>query len=259
MLHDRNFDDLCDLFARNIYASAKGEIRLAVIWQHLLDSLPQLNAGKRLRILDAGCGLGQTGLLLAKLGHQLVMADPSERMLEQARAMFAAEVPDADVQFIHAPVQRLLELEGCDKPFDLVLFHAVLEWLAEPETTLKAMTPLLRVGGHLSLMFYNRDALVFRNLIRGNWNKLESGSLQGDPGGLTPMHPLPLGQVEQWLLQMEMQVLSRAGVRVIYDYMDRKMRDKRSVEAWVNIEMKYARSEPYLQMGRYLHLIAERA
>ncbi len=53
--------------------------------------------------------------------------------------------------------------------FDLVLCHAVLEWLAQPQQALHKLFGLIRPGGHLSLMFYNRDALIFRNLIRGNW------------------------------------------------------------------------------------------
>ena len=108
-------------------------------------------------------------------------------------------------------------------------------------------------------MFYNRDALIFRNLIRGNWRKAESDNLQGEEGGLTPYNPLTLEQVQGWLAQWHCELLSRAGVRVVYDYMDRKMREARPVEEVVRIEMKYAQKQPYLQMGRYLHLIVKRA
>lgn len=253
---DRNFDDLSERFARNIYGSAKGEVRLAIVWQHLLQSLPELSGGRRLRILDAGCGLGQMGLKLAGLGHELVLADLSGKMVAATQSLFVEQLPDADVTVIHAPVQQLDSEELGD--FDLVLFHAVLEWLAEPEATLKRLLGLVRPGGSLSLMFYNRDALVFRNLIRGNWRKAESDNLQGEEGGLTPYHPLTLDEVEGWLQAWGFATLGRAGVRVVYDYMDRKMRESRPLEEVVRIELKYAQHEPYLHLGRYLHLVARR-
>ena len=253
---DRNFDDLTTRFARNIYGSAKGEVRLAIVWQHLLQTLPQMTAGKPLRILDAGCGLGQMGLKLAELGHEVVLSDLSEKMIEETRVLFAGQLPDTSPKLIHASVQDL-HAEDLGQ-FDLVLFHAVLEWLAEPKQTLEHLLTLIRPQGHLSLMFYNRDALVFRNLIRGNWRKAESDNLQGEEGGLTPYHPLTLEEVQGWLQQWRFDLLSRAGVRVVYDYMDRKMREARDVDEVVRIEMKYARQEPYLHMGRYLHLIAKK-
>jgi S-adenosylmethionine-dependent methyltransferase len=257
MIHaDRNFDDLTERFARNIYGSAKGEVRLAIVWQHLLQTLPQLTAGKPLRILDAGCGLGQMGLKLAELGHELVLSDLSGKMVDQTRTLFAEKLPDVAVEYLHGPVQEMHAAELGQ--FDLVLFHAVLEWVAEPKETLEHLLTLIRPGGDLSLMFYNRDALIFRNLIRGNWRKAESDNLQGEEGGLTPYNPLTLQEVEGWLEEWKFELLSRAGVRVVYGYMDRKMREARPVEEVVRIEMKYARQQPYLQMGRYLHLIAKR-
>jgi len=254
--NDRNFDDLTERFARNIYGNAKGEVRLAIVWEHLLQTLPQLTAGTPLRILDAGCGLGQMALKLAELGHEVVLSDTSENMIAASRKLFEQQLPENIPQLIHAPVQKLYA--DSLGQFDLVLFHAVLEWLAEPKQTLKHLLSLIQPEGSLSLMFYNRDALVFRNLIRGNWRKAESNDLQGEEGGLTPYHPLSLEEVQGWMDEWQFDLLSRAGVRVIYDYMDRKMREARPTEEVVRIEMKYARQEPYLHMGRYLHLICRK-
>ncbi len=255
--HDRNFDDLATRFARNIYGSAKGEIRLAVVWDHLTGLLPQLEQGPPLRILDAGCGFAQLGLRLAQLGHEVVLCDPSQQMLAGARGQAeAAGLGSDSLRFIEAPVQALESAEL--GRFDLILFHAVLEWLAQPRETLRGLLELLQPGGRLSLMFYNRDALIFHNLRRGNWRKVASGELQGEEGGLTPYHPLGLEEVEAWLRGWDMALLGRAGVRVIYDYMERAMRDARPLEEMVRLELQYARREPYLRLGRYLHLVAQK-
>ncbi len=256
MTQDRNFDDLAERFARNIYGSAKGEIRLAVVWNHLTTLLPRLQQGPPLRILDAGCGFAQLGLRLAQLGHEVVLSDLSQNMLAGAKEQAQATGVGENVQFVQAPVQALSAAELGQ--FDLILFHAVLEWLAQPRATLHQLLGLLKPQGHLSLMFYNRDALVFHNLKRGNWRKVASGELQGEAGGLTPYHPLTLGEVESWLDEWQMALLGRAGVRVIYDYMPRAMRDSRPLAEMVQLELQYAEREPYLRMGRYLHLLAQK-
>ena len=84
VLHDRNFDDLAERFQRKIYAGLKGEIRLAVLWRDL-DQLVLTSAASPLRILDIGAGFSQIAIRLAKLGHQVVVNDLSEKMLEMAR------------------------------------------------------------------------------------------------------------------------------------------------------------------------------
>lgn len=253
---DRNFDDLAQRFARNVYGGPKGEIRLAIVWQHLCHCLPQLTPPSPLRILDAGCGFGQLALRLAELGHELVLTDLSQNMLAEAQRRFVDEGAESGATFIQAPVQSL-DPQSLGR-FDVVLFHAVLEWLAQPRQTLSRLLDLVRPGGHVSLLFYNRDALVFRNLIRGNWRKVESGALQGEAGGLTPYHPLSLREVEAWLEAEGLQIVARAGVRVIYDYLEKGLRERRPIDEIVRMELQYAQQEPYLHLGRYIHVLARK-
>ncbi len=257
---DRNFDDAVEHFERNIYGSAKGAVRLAVMQDHLQQHLPQAQSPDgRLQVLDIGCGLGQFGLELARQGHRVCFNDLSERMLERVREHAAAEPEHIDAQaidFLPGPLQSLGEEHRGQ--YDLVLFHAVLEWLADPQQGLRAVTRLLRPGGRLSLSFYNRDALVFRNLIRGNWRQAERKDQGGRPGGLTPYHPLTLEQVETWLRQQELETLSLAGIRVILDYLPPEVRQSRDLEETIRIEKKFSRHPLYARLGRYLHLVAER-
>ncbi|MBF3321068.1 tRNA uridine 5-oxyacetic acid(34) methyltransferase CmoM, partial [Leptospira borgpetersenii serovar Hardjo-bovis] len=34
-MRDRNFDDIAEKFARNIYGTTKGQLRQAILWQDL--------------------------------------------------------------------------------------------------------------------------------------------------------------------------------------------------------------------------------
>lgn len=251
---DRNFDDIADRFQRNIYSSPKGAIRLAVILDDLLRVIPALGQGAGMRILDAGVGMGQVSLELARCGHALVACDISIRMLDQARALLSREVPDARIEYIHTAVQDLPA--AMDQSFDLVLFHAVLEWVAEPEQTLQRVLDFIKPGGYLSLMFYNRHSVVLRNVLRGNFRKVKSGQFQGDPKSLTPTHPLDPEQVYAWLDNAGMRIESRSGIRMFYDYMTRELREQRSLEDIIEMEKMFAQKEPFLSMARYIHIIA---
>jgi S-adenosylmethionine-dependent methyltransferase len=255
MKQDRNFDDLSHKFKRKIYDSPKGVIRLEVVWEDLLTCLPELQ-GPPLRILDAGAGMGQIALRLARLGHEVVLCDHSLEMLRLAEQCFAEELPAANVQFIHAPVQQLHEHVAGQ--FDLVLFHAVLEWLAEPEATLRKVLNYCRPGAPLSLLFYNRHALTYLNLIKGNLRKVAAGEYQGDPKSLTPTHPLDPDEVRRWLEESGMSIMRKSGVRFFYDMMWPDARNERSLEDILVLEKQLARQEPFASLGRYVHLLARR-
>lgn len=111
--------------------------------------------------------------------------------------------------FASAPIQELgAHIDG---RFDLVLCHAVLEWQAEPQATFRAVSAWMKPGGMLSLLFYNRHSLVWRNLSRGNC-KVASGRFSGDPASLIPTHPLLPRQVYAWLDELGLAVICRCGV-----------------------------------------------
>lgn len=255
MKQDRNFDDLSHKFKRKIYDSPKGAIRLEVVWEDLLACVPELQ-GPPLRILDAGAGMGQIALRLARLGHEVVLCDHSAEMLSLAQQCFTNELPDANVRFIHVPVQQLHA--HVDGQFDLVLFHAVLEWLAEPETTLREVLRWCRPGAALSLLFYNRHALTYLNLIKGNLRKVAAGDYQGDAHSLTPTHPLDPDEVRNWLESSGMTIMRKSGVRFFYDMMWPEARNGRSLEDLLLLERTLARQEPFASLGRYVHLLARR-
>jgi len=252
---DKNFDDLADRFERNLYGNPRGQIRLQLVTEALLEDSQAITHGPRLRILDAGCGIGQMTGLLASRGHQVVAADVSSVLLARARERIQQDHKqwlDA-IHFIQAPVQELdRHIEGT---FDLVIFHAVLEWLENPREGLQSLLHWLKPGGELSLMFYNRHSLVFKNLLRGNFDKIDKENFRGEPGSLTPLNPLHPDDVAHWLQEMDLEVLSRRGIRTFYEYMDQTLHPRTApalaLEDVIRMEKIFGVQEPYRSLGRY--------
>lgn len=245
-MKDRHFDELAARFAEKIYGGAKGAIRLAVLQADLAEALPE----RPLRVLDVGAGLGHMSLWLAQRGHLVTLAEPAEAMLDGARARFAGAGQPAT--FIQAPWQDLLG--QLNQPYDLVICHAVLEWLAEPQAILPVLHQLCAPGGWLSLAFYNKDALVYRNLLKGHFRKLRKAEFAGEKQSLTPQQPIDPRELATQLDEL-WQVESQSGVRVFHDYMPREFQLKAEPIDLLEMELAYRRHPSFAGLGRYLHWV----
>lgn len=250
MIQDRNFDDLAEHFQRKIYGGLKGEIRLAVLWRDL-DEVVLSHTASPLRVLDIGAGFSQIAITLAKRGHQVVVNDLSERMLEMARESAVAQGVADQITWYHAPFQELEKFENGH--FDLVLSHAVLEWLAQPQSLIQTVRRFIDPQGVLSLTFYNYHSLVYRNLIRGNFHMLNKPEFIADPGSLTPGTPLLPKQVQSWLTEERLEILDTSGIRVFHDYVTTQRGGNAVPEDVIKMELQYSKLEPYIWLGRYVH------
>ena len=253
---DRNFDDLAGRFKKNIYGGLKGAVRLAVLQRDFTEAIPELlMPDKPLRILDAGGGQGQFSLRLAQAGHQVVLCDISAEMLKLAREQVEEAGLSQSVSLVHCAIQELTS-HIADDQFDLVLCHAVMEWMAEPQSLLPCLHRYIKPGGWLSLTYYNRHSLIFKNLLRTNFKKIIAQDFRGAKGSLTPINPLEPDQVDAWLSDLPLSVAARSGIRVFHDYiLDGELRE-RAPEDLITLELRFSRQEPYRSLGRYIHILA---
>ncbi|MDZ7662106.1 methyltransferase domain-containing protein [Thiohalophilus sp.] len=253
---DHNFDHFHQRFKQNIYASLKGRLRLAILWQDVQQHILPLAAGRPLRVLDAGSGMGNFSQRLHEQGHQLLLCDISGKQLEDARLNFSAAQASDSVRFVQQPFQQLAD--DSDQQFDLVLSHAVLEWLTDPQQGIGALQQLISPGGWLSLLFFNRHSLIYRHLLNGNFKRVRSGDLAGEGKYLTPDNPLIPEQVYDWLEDSGLQIVACSGVRTFTDFMDRGMRDKLPFEELLEMELRYSSQEPFRSLARYIHVICHK-
>lgn len=268
---DRNFDDLAHRFKRNIYDRLKGKIRLAVLLRDLEEHLPALftqqtamplhsistssqhggTAPSVLRILDAGGGQGQLALELGRLGHRVTLCDISSNMLSLAGAQFA----DAGVEatFLHQSIQD--HCAANPAAYDLILCHAVLEWVANPEALLQGLRGALATGGHLSLSYYNVNGMVMKNLLRTNFSKVLKEDYTGYRGSLTPTWPRKTEEVMAWLAPLGLALRCHSGIRCFHDYILDPEQRNNSPDDQLALELKLSKQEPFRSLGRYTHLL----
>lgn len=250
--NDRNFDSIAHKFQQNIYATTKGRLREKVL-QRDLSELPLLQAPTR--ILDVGAGQGQLALWLAAQGHQVHLTDVSAEMLAMAQQAATEQGLAARTQFTHAPMQRLL---GAVEPSPLVLCHAVLEWLASPQTAIADLWQLTAPGGWLSLMFYNVDAKRFSNIVYGNFNYVLRDLAYKKKVHLSPQNPLDPAQVVLWCQQQGFVLHSKTGVRCFHDYLRDRSEQESEFDKLLEVELRFNRQEPYASLGRYQHLLLQK-
>ena len=282
---DRSFDEVADHFEKKVYGGLKGDIRLAVLRRDIFDYVDEMSAtlGRPLRILDVGAGLAQIALELATKGHSVAINDISENMLIKAKANFEQLKADSNnlndkesdtasfgkVSWYVCPYQQLAEnlpTENVNQQlekFDLILCHALLEWLAEPIAIMDFFDSQLTATGALSLCFYNPASFEYRNLIMGNFNLLDSllsdDAYQADnKKSLTPNHPVARLEVEQWLQNHHYQIITESGLRVFHDYTPLKRGGHSDPKEVIRMELRYSSQEPYKRLGRYLHILATR-
>lgn len=256
MRTDVNFDGVAEEFERDIYATSKGVVRTAVLWDQMAAHIPLLDLGP-CRVLDAGGGSGHLSVRLAGMGHTVALCDVSEEMLDLARDRARNAGVEERMSLHHVGIQDLPDT--FDAPFDVVLCHAVLEWLGDPRAAVAALRGLVRPGGYLSLMFWNRNAAVLKAALRGEF---EAASLRlrgeetrsGWGEGATPLSNEVVGS---WLGELGFLVVSRSGVRVVHDHLDEALRGADRIEALVDLERALGGVEPFASLGQHTHYVCQ--
>lgn len=253
-MHDRNFDDIADKFSQNIYGTTKGKIRETIIWQDLENILSHFPKDKPLTILDAGGGQGQIACRLAALGHKVTLCDISANMLEIAKNRALEQ--GVELRCIHCAIQDIQSL--LSESVDLIIFHAVLEWVSEPQIILDALNQCLKPNGILSLMFYNYHGLLFKTITLGNFGYVETGMSKRKKKTLSPDYPRKIEEVERWLTELNLSVMGKTGIRVFHDYMVNKSKQQEAFDELLALEQQFCRQEPYLSLARYIHIVAKK-
>lgn len=129
----------------------------------LLRAFPREGSGRS--VLDAGCGNGYLGELLAARGYRVTGIE--------RRGGYREPFP-ASVHLIEADLES--GLPDLQRQFDYILCADILEHLREPGVLLRQLHSVLRPGGALIASLPNSGNVYFRlNILAGRFPQDEKG------------------------------------------------------------------------------------
>jgi 2-polyprenyl-6-hydroxyphenyl methylase/3-demethylubiquinone-9 3-methyltransferase len=122
----------------------------------------RLDSLKGLRILDIGCGGGILSEPLARLGAEVVGADPADTNVEVAKLHAAQSGVAVDYRCVTAE-----ELADAGERFDIVLAMEVVEHVADVNLFVKRCAEMVKPGGLMIAATLNRTLKSFALAIVG--------------------------------------------------------------------------------------------
>jgi len=141
-------------------------VRLAYIKQevcrHFGRDPKAADAFKGLRFLDIGCGGGLLSEPMARLGADVVGADPSETNIEITRLHMQASGLQIDYR-----AETAEALADAGESFDVVLNMEVVEHVADVPLFLEATSRMVRPGGLMFVATINRTLKAYALAIVG--------------------------------------------------------------------------------------------
>lgn len=240
--NNSSFDGIADKFDKNIYGTSKGRLRHKLLLHYLQSHIEQ----NSISVLDVGAGTGEMSAEFAKFNHQVHLVDVSLDTLTMAKQKLS------DYSNLSYEHNDLFTLEG---KYDLVLCHAVLEWLADPYECIDKLNTLLSDEGTLSLSFFNRDAKEFGNLIYGNFDYVEQGMPNKNTVRLNPSYPHRPLDIIRYIKQIsDLEIVLTAGIRCIHDYVHEHRHIEENNQQLLRLELEYGNKEPFKYLGKYFYI-----
>jgi ubiquinone/menaquinone biosynthesis C-methylase UbiE len=103
------------------------------------------------RVLEVGCGIGTDLVRIARAGGVVTGIDLADTSIDLARRNFALQGLAAELRVMNGEA-----LEYVDNVFDVVYAHGVLQYTGSASTMVSELHRVLRPGGDLIAMVYNR-------------------------------------------------------------------------------------------------------
>ncbi|HZV34866.1 MAG TPA: class I SAM-dependent methyltransferase [Verrucomicrobiae bacterium] len=132
-------------FAKQSHRYGRGHILENV--EDVRAAVEQLKLPSTARVLDVATGGGHTGLFLASLGHEVILTDIAQPMLERAAKTAAERGFKVDTRQ-HAAEQ----LPYADNSFDLVTSRVAPHHFSSPPDFIRETARVLKRGGYFLLI-----------------------------------------------------------------------------------------------------------
>lgn len=239
------------------YDTVRGHVREQVTRHNLMPHLPRKSA----KILDMGGGDGRDAVWLAKMGHKIVLVDPSEEMTRKAQHQANENgVPGlVEVRQAEDPEQAL---QGFDEEFDVVLSHGVLMYVNEPAQHLVLLGQVVREDGIISILTKGKEGSLLRLMERGDTAKAieleKTNQLVNNLG--EEVLAVSDDLMAQMLGETALRIAEWYGVRIVTDKDRRQHKEvpREELDSILKIEQRLSSEKSVRGMGQMLHFIARK-
>jgi S-adenosylmethionine-dependent methyltransferase len=237
------------------YARDAGTVRFELVTRSLLMHMPP----EPQRVVDVGGGFGRQAIMLARSGHSVVIVDFDPNMIAIARDQLSHEPKEVSsrVELVLGDGAASASLVGTD--FDLACCHSVLRYQDDATPMLSSLVDLVRQGGLISVLCVNKEASAMRSGLQGRWRdaamSLEAGRDMDSrhiPGREYTRH-----EVIAILESAGARVKAWYGVGVFTDHLTENLVVDDPEEVYL-VEWLAGNQDPYRQVARCFHIIAER-
>lgn len=236
------------------YVRATGTIRFELVTRALLMHMPPSPQ----RVVDVGGGFGLQAIMLARAGHRVVVLDIDEKMLAVARDKLSGEPPEVSsrIELVCGDGREAARLVGTG--FDLACCHSVLMYEEDFAPMLSGLVGLVREGGLLSVLSINRESYAMRSGLQGHWREAEA-ILEGREldGPHVQIRQHTRAEVAEVLASSGARVRDWQGIGVFTDHLTRWAGEE-DLDEICRVEWLASHRDPYRQVARCFHMIAER-
>jgi S-adenosylmethionine-dependent methyltransferase len=239
----------------------EGRLRLDLAFANLQDFLPQVT--ESLHALDLGCGTGAIAVRLARLGLHVTLLDRSLPMLDFAKRAARELGVTERIALKHGDAAQLANLFHAGS-FDVILCHNILEYVDDPCAVLRSAAGALRdPSSIISVLVRNRAGEVLKSAIQDGDLAATENNLTAECGHESlyggKVRLFTAGGLQAMLLESSLAVTAERGVRVMSDYLPRRISRSDEYERIFELERKLGSRPEFAAVARYMHCLAHRA
>ncbi|MBN2716194.1 MAG: methyltransferase domain-containing protein [Deltaproteobacteria bacterium] len=248
MMHPE-FSRFHQKLSRNVYGSLKGRIRLELLEKDIRDCCVGFTT-PGLSIIDVGCGEGAFAARCLDAGHTVSLIDVSPAMIETALDRVAKTKNGSDCVRVDCADFLTWEAPSGLK-YDIVLMHGAAEWMTSAPLAIERAAALVKPGGYLSLLMFNRDMHTFKMGVNGHL----LGHFSTRKQKMFPPNALGVHDTADILSLQPGKIILQSGIRIFYGFFRELARSGVSAEQWMAQERAYYRQLPFSRMGQHSHFI----
>lgn len=234
-----------------------------VLEYFLLKFLPRK---KKLKILDAGGGIGRFSFPLAKKGYEIVLTDISEGMLKKAKKI-ANKCKLQNIMFLKESVINMKNQN--DNSFDVVLvMNAILDYCGNHKKALREIFRVLKPNGILIGNVNNRYIYsTTHELKEGDFKEFEEIMKKGDryiiwggakTGHIT--HEFTLEELKNDFSKAGFKIIDILGVfNLLGKYAEPKwLNDLKKRKKYIELQIRYAQKKEYINNSWDFFFVAKK-